>query len=259
MSPILGETSDGSLGRLGGQDAFGIGKQQSHPSRTVVRPASFDHGFGIQLECLRDQSDLRCIQCIASHQWRRGKSQAATVLAYANQSGTAFLYDLFLRLRSAPAIQPGTRRSERRMAGEGQLMERSEDPDPIVGGRGCGFKQKRCFAQVCPTGKCRHLVVAQAIGSVNHGHGIAQRQFGREDIYLAIRKHPWPLLGWQASLDPVQRAARNWKSMKPNSKQHHHRRNLQTVSIFDKRQQHRKQEPNRQLPQQHALSFRRSG
>nr|WP_245348136.1 hypothetical protein [Paeniglutamicibacter psychrophenolicus] len=47
--------------------------------------------------------------------------------------------------------------------------------------------------------------------------------------------------------------------MKPNSKQHHHRRNLQTVSIFDKRQQHRKQEPNRQLPQQHALSFRRSG
>lgn len=68
------------------------------------------------------------------------------------------------------------------MTGEGQCIARNEDPDPIVGGRSCGFKQKCCFAQACPTGKRRHPVFVQAVGSVNQARGIAQRQFGREHI-----------------------------------------------------------------------------
>lgn len=93
-------------------------------------------------------------------------------------------------LRSAAAIQPGTCRSERRMVDAGQFIDRSEESDPIVGGRGCGFRQICCFAQACPTDERGHPAFAQAVGSVNHGPGIAQRQFGREHNYLAIVKRP---------------------------------------------------------------------
>jgi hypothetical protein len=109
------------------------------PAGPVVHPLVGQHLVVTEAEGLDDLVQVLGLDGPAATGGRGRERQQAGAPPYLDQTGIALLADAVRpRWRCAP-FQPGVGRAERRVAGEGQLAARGEDPQPVVGrGRGGG-------------------------------------------------------------------------------------------------------------------------
>ena len=78
---------------------------------------------------------------------------------------------------------------DRRVPSERELFRRCEDADPVVGG-GIGRRHdERRLGEVRPPGERSHLIVCQALGGEDDGHGVAEPHAVGEDVDLGKRPH----------------------------------------------------------------------
>ena len=105
----------------------------------------------------------------------------------ADQARTAFLDQHAVLLRDAAGLQPGVRRSQRGMAGEGELLVGGEDADAVVGLGMGGRQQEGGLGEVGPVGELLHLLRAEAVGINNHRERVAPVGLVREHVHLGER------------------------------------------------------------------------
>ena len=128
------------------------------PAGPVVHPLVGDHVVVIDPEGVDDLTQVLPLDVPAATGGRRRERQQPVAPSYLDQAGIALLDDARRHLRRAAEFQPGVRRTERRVAREGQLAAWGEDPQPVVRlGRGSaagrtssrtGSSTGRCAA--CP-------------------------------------------------------------------------------------------------------------
>lgn len=92
----------------------------------------------------------------------------------------------------AAQFQPGVRRTERRVAGEGQLAAWGEYPHPVVPRTSGRRQDERRLGQIRPPSNALHVRVFEILGVEDHGHRVAKIRGGGEDVdlgELALASH----------------------------------------------------------------------
>ena len=121
----------------------------------------------------RQRGDELVVGRAAAHDRRGGERQAAVGAAHPHETGRALLHHDVGARRLAAGLQPGVARAERRMAGEGQLAARREDPHPVVGAGLRRREDERRLGEVRPVGDAGELVVGEPVTVEHDGDRVA--------------------------------------------------------------------------------------
>ena len=99
----------------------------------------------------------------------------------------ALLHDDVVAAGRAAGLQPGVARAQRRVAGEGQLGDRREDPDPVVGAGSVGGRTNVVSERLVQFANRGISSVVRPSRVEDDRDGVAAVGRGREDVDLSER------------------------------------------------------------------------
>ena len=132
-------------------------QHNTSPSRPVVDPAPGQDGGFRNLQSTDDLRRHLWLQRPDPKQGRSGEGQVLAIDPHRHQAHPALLDYASGRPRLAARRQPGLAGAQGRMAGEGQLPLRREDPHPVVGTRVGRRQEEGGLLHVRPVCEGGHL------------------------------------------------------------------------------------------------------